>query len=372
MDCFTIDNRGEGGAEGFVDDLPYARKVAEHLGVTLHEIRVEPSIVDHLTAMIHHLDEPQADPAAIQTMLISSLAREHGIKVLLSGAGGDDLFTGYRRHLALMQESKWDWMPKAVRRGISASSDHLPARPASFRKLSKLFAYADRDPDDRLMSYFRWVRPEVLPTLLSTVLAKVWGERAFCASLRTTLERCPGRGHPGQAGDERLNQMLAIEQSHFLVDHNLNYTDKMAMAMAVEVRVPFLDLDLVSLAARIPTSLKQRGTTGKFVLKKAMEGILPEKVIYRPKTGFGAPLRQWMHSELEPMMNDLIGESSIAARGLFDPVGVAQLRERDRTGQIDAAYTLFSLACIELWCRGFVDRVPELVAPVPIPQVPRS
>ena len=95
-----------------------------------------------------------------------------------------------------------------------------------------------------------------------------------------------------------LQRMLALEQRFFLADHNLLYTDKMSMAAGVEVRVPFLDNDLVRLANALPPELKQRGAEGKWVLKKAMEPYLPHDVIYRPKTGFGAPLRHWLRHEL--------------------------------------------------------------------------
>ena len=104
--------------------------------------------------------------------------------------------------------------------------------------------------------------------------------------------------------------MLALEQRFFLTDHNLTYTDKMSMAVGVEVRVPFLDLDLVDFAARIPARFKQRGREGKWVLKKAMEPYLPKEVIYRPKSGFGAPLRQWMRFNLRDLINCFFGKNS--------------------------------------------------------------
>ena len=102
-----------------------------------------------------------------------------------------------------------------------------------------------------------------------------------------------------------LERMLALEQRFFLVDHNLTYTDKMSMAAGVEVRVPFLDLELVDFASRIPPHFKQRGREGKWVLKQAMEPFLPHNVIYRPKSGFGAPLRYWLRFELRDWLADI-------------------------------------------------------------------
>jgi asparagine synthase (glutamine-hydrolysing) len=153
-----------------------------------------------------------------------------------------------------------------------------------------------------------------------------------------------------------LDQILALEQRFFLADHNLNYTDKMSMAAGVEVRVPFLDLDLVNFSTKIPDNLKQRGGTGKWVLKKAMEPYLPRDIIYRPKTGFGAPLRTWMQHDLKEIMRDLLSIESINSRGLFSAVNVQKLILDNNQGKVDASYTLFSLLCVEIWCREYLDK----------------
>jgi asparagine synthase (glutamine-hydrolysing) len=163
-----------------------------------------------------------------------------------------------------------------------------------------------------------------------------------------TLEKLPRNIHP-------LNKMLYLEGKHFLVDHNLNYTDKMSMAHGVEVRVPLLDPDIVELAAGLPVKLKQRGSVGKWILKKAMEPYLPKEVIYRPKTGFGAPLREWLKKDIRDVVDDTLSETSINRRGLFDPISVRNLVNADRSGLVDASYPIFSLTCIELWCRLFID-----------------
>ena len=127
------------------------------------------------------------------------------------------------------------------------------------------------------------------------------------------------------------------------------------MATGVEVRVPFLDLDLVEFAAQIPVKYKQRGSEGKWVLKKAMEPYLPHDVIYRPKSGFGAPLRRWMRFELRGLLGDLLSEESLLKRGIFNPQSVQKLIRNNDSGTVDASYTLLSLMCIEIWCRQFMD-----------------
>lgn len=157
---------------------------------------------------------------------------------------------------------------------------------------------------------------------------------------------------------DRLQQMLFLETTHFLADHNLNYTDRAGMAVGVEVRVPLLDIDLVRFAARIPSHFKQRGSIGKSILKQAMEPYLPRDVIYRRKSGFGAPLRRWLRVELREMVNDTLDSAALRRRGFFDAQAVKRLVEMDRAGAIDGTYTIFALMCFELWCRAFIDSRP--------------
>jgi asparagine synthase (glutamine-hydrolysing) len=347
--CFTIESVG-GQESGTVDDLPYARRVARHLDVPLDVVRIDAGrMAEDLESMVVQLDEPLADPAPLNVLYISRLAREQGVKVLLSGAGGDDLFTGYRRHVAVQYEHFWRWLPVGLRGGLQRWTSGLDQRNPLFRRLAKLFNGAGLDGDARLAAYFAWSREADLM-------------RLYTPEFRASLEQACAGGpmldflRPLPASAQPLNKMLALEQRFFLVDHNLTYTDKMSMAAGVEVRVPFLDLDLVEHAAKIPLGLKQRGRVGKWVLKKAMGPFLPKDVIYRPKSGFGAPLRRWMRHELRTLLGDLLSVDSLKRRGLFEPAAVQQLIARNDSGKADAAYTLLSLLSIEIWCRAYIDR----------------
>jgi asparagine synthase (glutamine-hydrolysing) len=349
LQCFTIGLDGA-GKDGFADDLPYAKRVAEHLGVDLHTVYVRSEMAQQLEKMIYHLDEPLADPAALNVLFISQLAREHGIKVLLSGAGGDDIFSGYRRHYALKQERYWSWLPNHARKFLAKSVNLLPVGDPSLRRVRKAFEYAGLDADERLVSYFYWAQPSRLSKLLSASRQAHISARKVAEPLLSALGNIP-------ADSDKLNRMLFLESKFFLADHNLNYTDKMSMATGVEVRVPLLDLDLVSLAARLPVEFKQRGREGKWIFKKAMENYLPNDVIYRPKTGFGVPLRSWLRNkqQLQPLMYELLSDVSITRRGIFDPDSVRDLITQDAKGMVDATYTIFAMMCVELWCRRFID-----------------
>lgn len=348
IECFTIDS-GKVLDAGVTDDLPYARRVAQHLGVKLHEIKVDSSrMAADLERMVFQLDEPLADPAPLNVLYISQLAREHGVKVLLSGAGGDDLFTGYRRHRALLMERYWAWLPVSARSGLRRITASLGQGGALGRRTAKAFAHADWSESQRLSGYFLWADPNRLMGLFAPEHRAALAKEAITQPMEDYLGMLPSSLPP-------LQQMLALEQRFFLADHNLIYTDKMSMAAGVEVRVPFLDNDLVHLANSLPPGIKQRGAEGKWVLKKAMEPYLPHDVIYRPKTGFGAPLRSWLRHELRELVDEMLSTDTLLRRGLFDPKAVASLIADDRAGRVDAAYTILGLLCIEIWCRKFLD-----------------
>ncbi len=347
--CFTIGFKGDiGQTEGMSDDLKYAKKVAKYLGVKLDTVYVGPEMISELERMIYHLDEPEADPAALHVYFISQLARENDIKVLLSGTGGDDIFTGYRRHFALANERYWRHLPGKIRQGIRAATRSLPIKNPFCRRLKKAFQYAHLSDDERLASYFFWTDPSLLNDLAGPAIREGMSKEAMTRPLLNSISRL-------EKAVPMLNKMLYLEGKHFLADHNLNYTDKMSMATGVEVRVPLLDPELMQLAAQLPLQYKQHGMTGKWIFKKAMEPYLPRDVIYRQKRGFGAPLRYWLQHQMKPLVMDVLSSTSLKERGLFDPKGVQNFMKADQDGHIDGTYTIFSMVCIELWCRIFLD-----------------
>lgn len=357
IQCFTIESEGAQDP-GMIDDLPYARQVAADLGVPLEVVRIDPHrMAADLEQMVTQLDEPLADPAPLNVLYICSLARANGVKVMLSGVGGDDLFTGYRRHAALQLEPLWRWLPKPVLQRIEESTSSLGTRNALFRRVAKLFRGASLEGDAHLAAYFTWGRRTDLLALYSPQFRREVEPFPAETPMLEFLEALP-------PNVSQMERMLALEQRFFLADHNLVYTDKMSMATGVEVRVPFLDLEVVQHAARVPAALKQRGRTSKWVLKKALEANLRRDVIYRRKSGFGAPLRRWMRHELRPLMEELLSDTSVARRGIFDAKMVrALILDNDRE-RVDGAYTLLSMMNIEIWCRAFIDSTQPVSAGV--------
>lgn len=354
--CFTIghkDDQNEGK-----NDLHYAKELASQLKLPLQIVNVEPSDFNNLEKTLFHLDEPQADPAAINTMLISRKARELGIKVLLSGAGGDDIFSGYPRHAVVELENIWKWIPSPVLKSVASATLMLSqssegvtmVRDRRLRQMAKVLASLAWDKDRRLSSYFMSTFPDSIIPIL--------GERFKTESLELTLEENSFISSLARIKNEKsiVNRMLYLECKHFLADHNLNYVDKMSMSQGVEVRVPLIDLELVNFMASVPPHLKRKNFENKYIFKKAVRSYVPEAILRRPKHGFGLPIRQWLNNELRDLVQESLSERSLKNRGLFNPSQVLRLIKMDQEKKIDATFLIFSLLSIELWCRQFVDK----------------
>ncbi len=333
------------------DDVKFSRQVAEEFNTDYHEETLSPAIVDLLPKLIWHMDEPIADPACISTYLICSAAREK-MTVMLSGMGGDEIFAGYPRHLAARIGHWSDILPKSVRKAIREFSEGRltvgkPGRMRGPRRnLMKLLRGIDAEPLERYLTYCSYYRPEELEKLMPGL-----GEQGHPDSLdrhRSYADRV--------SGEHWLNRILYTDMKTFLPCLNLAYTDKMSMAASTEVRVPLLDDEMVELAASIPPSLKLRRTTRKYIFKRSMDGVLPSDVIWRPKAGFGAPVRSWLSGDLKPMVDDLLSPATVAARGHFDPDEVQRLIAANESGQEDNALRIWALLTLELWQRKFIDQ----------------
>jgi len=223
-------------------------------------------------------------------------------------------------------------------------------RDRRLRQMAKVLASLGWDKDRRLTSYFMSTFPDsILPIL---------GERFKRESLELMREEDSFISSLSRIKNEQsvLNRMLYLECKHFLADHNLNYVDKMSMSQGVEVRVPLIDLELVSFMASVPSTLKRKNFENKYIFKKAVQSYVPEPILRRSKHGFGLPIRQWLNTELRELVQESLSERSLKNRGLFNPSQVLRLIKLDQEKKIDATFLIFSLLSIELWCRQFVDK----------------
>lgn len=341
--------------ETTLDDPEVSTRLAKHLGCANERIVVEPDVVDLLPRLVWHMDEPTADPAILTAYLVCREASKHAT-VLLSGVGGDELFAGYRKHVAHYWAQAYGKVPHALR-GIGESA--LAALP-SFRGTAikgrvrlarKMARSAALDPVERFIANCTYLDEQHKQELYTPQLRDNLSEDDPAARHRSAFE-CVSEA-------DFLHQMLYLDSKIFMTSLNLTYNDKMSMASSVEVRVPFLDHELAEFVAwNVPPALKLHGhsrSTTKYILRQAMRGILPDEVLKQPKAGFAAPVDYWLAHDLKDMVDDLLGESRIRNRGLFRPEAIERLVREHRSGRRDWSMQLWQFLTLELWMQVFVD-----------------
>lgn len=335
------------------DDARWARRVAKLLDTDYHEMMLKADVAELLPKLVYHMDEPVADPAVITSYLVSRAARET-LTVLLSGVGGDEVFAGYPRHLAMKIAAAFDPVPKLVRAPLmKVAAELLPGGlPGKFtaplRNAKKFARSASLDFEDRYLGYGTYFTDADKEDLYSDeMLAQTRGMDAYKEHRRHFA-------HVANAAP--LNRLLYVDMKTFLPCLNLSYTDKTSMAANLEVRVPFLNVEMVELAARMPVNLKLHGLKRKYILKRAAEALLPRDVVWRKKAGFGAPIRAWLRGPLRPLVTELLSEEQVKRRGLFRPAEVSRIVAANLSSREDYSLQVFQLLTFELWQRTFIDK----------------
>lgn len=339
--------------EGFENDFPFAQRVAEELNVNLKSLVLKPDVVNLLPKIVYHMDEPDADPTAILTYIVPKLAREDGTTVLLSGTGGDEVLFGYRSHMAYRHYQALQAFPRSLLGGALSVAFLLGralqgAQGPVARRAKKFKSGLMADGLERHMALVDWSSPEVRNSLYAP---------SFLARLNPikSIPACMSRYFDGFCGTGEINRHSHILNQTFLAAHNFLYNDKCSMAVSVETRVPFMDVELMQLCAVIPEDLKMKGGITKYLLKKAMERYLPKDVLYRSKTGFGPPLREWVVNGLDAMIQEFLSPTRIRDRGYFDPVAVSNIIEQNRKNEADHGYLIYALLSFEIWMQTFID-----------------
>ncbi|HWD06492.1 MAG TPA: asparagine synthase (glutamine-hydrolyzing) [Amycolatopsis sp.] len=348
ISAYTIGFRAEDAKfEAMPDDLKYARIVAEQFGVDLHEIEIAPQVLDLLPRMTHHLDEPIGDPAAINSFLICTAAREAGVKVLLSGMGADELFAGYRKHYANQLAVRYQRLPGAVRKPIGTLVDRLPVASASrgyrtVRFAKRFLSFAELPEETAFRrSYTMYDRGELLDLV----------NPDFAVLVDDVLAEHADTYHD-QLLRDYVNRMCLADSRMFLPGLNLTYTDRSTMAASTEVRTPFVDVEVVKAAFRVPGNKKIAGRQGKAALKEAALAILPPEIVYRPKGLFSAPLRAWMSRDLAPLVREVVEDGVLVESGFLRRDALRKLVAEDAAGHQDRAKHLWHVLTLEYWYRG--------------------
>jgi asparagine synthase (glutamine-hydrolysing) len=348
IDAYTISFRAQDQRlEAMPDDAVYARKVASRYGISLHEIEISPDIVDMLPRMVDVLDEPIGDPAAINTLLMCEAARERGVKVILSGMGADELFGGYRKHLACVMASRYGRLPEFGRTAVRAAVDRLPVsaggRGLRYARWAKRFlTFADLAEEPRFRRSYTLYDRDELAALVSPDL------RGYVDQV---LAEHAAIYHDNTLPDE-INRMCLADARLFLAGLNLAYTDRASMAASVEVRVPFVDPVVAQAAFTLPGGAKIHRRQGKVALKRAAESWLPKEIVYRPKASFSAPLRAWVRRDLRDVIQDVLVRGDLVSGGMIRRDALTQLIEQEQAGREDRAKQIWQLLSMELWYRN--------------------
>jgi asparagine synthase (glutamine-hydrolysing) len=337
-----------GFEEKTFSELDYAQAVACHFDTDHHVEILRPDANDLIQTVADYLDEPFADASALPTYLVSRMARQY-VTVALGGDGGDELFAGYDWYRAQKIASvSIDNLPSGIRQRLSSLAAHIPpsAQKKGLRNIARRFLGVACLPSE--MQHTRWQtfwHSEELTALLA--MSENMDFQAINFHI-LALFAASNSSHS-------LDQQQYVDIKRYLPDDILYKVDRMSMAVSLEVRGPFLDYTLVEFAARLPTELRLQGVSGKYLLKRAMDGLLPRQVLYRPKLGFNIPYKNWLRTELRGLMLDMLAPTRLGQQGLFAPAYVQSLIREHLSGKRDHGHKLWQLLMFQLWAERYLS-----------------
>jgi len=329
------------------NELEYARQIARRFGTDHHEVLIDvEDLVSFLPELVYHQDEPIADWVCVPLYYVARLAHDSGTTVVQVGEGSDELFLGYQNCIDAVARMRRYWQP----------FQHLPA---SLRRLVAESALELSRRTGRGVLHAGYVADAAAGRL------PFWGG-AICYTgelKRQILARDSDRednayrvvrrlwdeAERERPGADLLQKMTYLELKQRLAELLLMRVDKMTMASSVEARVPFLDRELVEFALALPSNMKVRGGVGTWLLKRSVEGLLPNDIVHRTKQGFGAPVAEWFRGELGLRAQREIRDSSLAERGLLDYGRIDELWEAHRRGPADWSFQLWNLYNVSAW-----------------------
>lgn len=332
------------------NELPEAEETARLLGTEHYSDIARPS-PDTILEMAGFFDEPFGDSSALPVFMVSRLARNH-VKVVLSGEGGDEIFAGYMTYEADMLAEKFNRLPRFIRKGLLPALVNL--LPVSTRKVS--FDYKARrflkGADKNLLSrHYDW------KVILDTgEKEKILSPSVIADIVEKESERIMhGYFSEGKDSADSLNRILFSDVKTYLPDDLLVKVDRMSMAHSLEARVPFLDGEMVEYAFSIPSSLKLKGRVKKYIFKKALSGLLPDRIIHRKKAGFSIPAGKWLKGELKSFAREVLSPTAVKKTGIFNVTAVEELWRCHQEGRAELSRQIWGLLMFMLWHRNYLS-----------------
>ena len=327
------------------DERAYAQQVATQLGTEHHErILTAQESIDLIPTVFSSLDEPFADPSILPTYLLSQFTRSK-VTVALGGDGSDELLAGYPTFISEKLAPLLAWMPAQMVQGLQKMVNFLPASDQNISLDFKLKQFLKGFESSKRFRHSQW-----LGSFSISEKKNLWSKDIeFKIPNQNTLRVVDEYAKRGS--DQELIYMYL---KTYLQDDILVKVDRASMMNSLEVRAPFMDVNVVDFLNRLPYEYKLKGFKGKHLLKETMRGKLPEDIIDRPKKGFGIPVSLWLKNELKDLCNDLLSKEAIESQGLFDYKYVERLKQNHINGRQNNRKELWNLMVFQLWRRNFL------------------
>lgn len=340
LPCFTL--KPDEDRTEFLADYEAALEVSSLLNVPLTAVPINEEIfMDTWLELLQVSCDPILDPAEIGAYLLCREASNQSIKVVMSGVGGDDLFSGYRRHSLIggrMSPLRWPRWLYLMGRGLV---DALPSSRMTGRRIDKLFMSDGKNHFERLADLFLWMPSEQLRKSLA--------ETRDLLVLETLQKIFLDELVKNSQSVSSIQNFLNLERRFFLGEHNLLYLDKVSMLSSVEARVPFLDLGLVNFARCLPDELLVQGLKRKIFLKDVARQLLPAQIVDRKKVGFGSPIESYLPRHLESVCKEFDLINVIDNFGLISSHWFEDQTRRIRAGEHDLIYSIFAIMNTHIW-----------------------
>jgi asparagine synthase (glutamine-hydrolysing) len=340
----------------YLNELESARRIAERYKTNHHEVIIgDKEFNDFLPDLVFHQDEPIADPVCVPLYYVSKLAKDSGTTVVQVGEGADEIFSGYEYYVLNLRlyERLWRYAEKfpSVMRAAAGRSVQTVLHATGRKKLIIELArrLADGEPMfwGAAVVYDESAKPNVLSARMR--------ERPDARSSLAVIENYLSHFENARPHADYLSKMIYLELKLRLPELLLMRVDKITMATSVEARVPFLDHHLVQYAMGVPSELKVHGKTGKYILKRALETILPHDLLYSRKRGFGAPIREWFRGRAADEFGDRLLNSTICKRDFFNFEFIEKILKEHRSGQGEWSFPLWLLLNVSLWYEHWID-----------------
>jgi len=342
-----------GDVGGYLDERKYAREVAERYHTKHREFEVQPEAGGLVETIVRAFDEPFADDSAIPSYFVCKIAREN-VTVALSGLGGDEVFSGYERHLGFALSSKYSALPAFFREGlIRPLVERLPERADGHYTINHMKRFvrgAGLAPDERYFGFIRKLNPGLQSTFFNDQ-ERFAGRFDDCREL--ILKHFNSPNVEGRA--DSLNRVLYCDLKTYLPEDILAVTDRLSMHHALEVRVPFLDHKFLEFCAGIPPEMKLKGLAKKHLLKKAVAKYLPNEVITHRKQGFVGPMTRWLKNDLKSFVIDTLAESNLRKHDLINVGVVRRVLDEHFSGKEIHDTLIWSLVVFQTWHDQYIE-----------------